>query len=105
MAISFVAAGTIWKFMYDYRPPGSPQTGTVNAAWLALGLGDQPRAWLVDTSTNNIALVLVGVWMLTGFAMVILVGRAQGHPDRTASKPPASTAPPSGNCFAASPGR
>src|SRR6476659_2841727 len=30
-AISFVAAGVIWKFMYDYRPPGTPQTGTVNA--------------------------------------------------------------------------
>ena len=78
MAISFVAAGTIWKFMYDYRPPGSPQTGTVNAAWLTLGLGDQPRAWLVDTSTNNIALVLVGIWMLTGFAMVILSAGLKG---------------------------
>jgi alpha-glucoside transport system permease protein len=80
MAISFVAAGTIWKFMYDYRPPGSPQTGTVNAAWLALGLGDRPRAWLVETSTNNIALILVGVWMLTGFAMVILSAGLKGIP-------------------------
>lgn len=80
MAVSFVAAGTIWKFMYDYRPPGSPQTGTVNAAWLALGLGEQPRAWLVETSTNNIALVLVGIWMLTGFAMVILSAGLKGIP-------------------------
>ncbi|MDY7104639.1 MAG: sugar ABC transporter permease [Actinomycetota bacterium] len=80
MAISFVAAGTIWKFMYDYRPPGSPQTGTVNELWLATGLGSQPRAWLVETSINNVALVLVGIWMLTGFAMVILSAAVKGIP-------------------------
>jgi alpha-glucoside transport system permease protein len=80
MAISFVAAGTIWKFMYDYRPPGSPQTGTANALWLTLGLGAQPRAWLVETSTNNLALIVVGIWSLTGFAMVILSAGLKGIP-------------------------
>ena len=32
LAISMVAAGVIWKFMYDYQPPGETQTGTLNAA-------------------------------------------------------------------------
>jgi alpha-glucoside transport system permease protein len=80
VAVSFVAAATIWKFMYDYRPPGSPQTGTVNALWLTLGLGDQPRAWLVETSTNNLALIIVGIWSLTGFAMMILSAGLKGIP-------------------------
>jgi ABC-type sugar transport system permease subunit len=31
MAISYVAAGVIWRLMYEYRPPNRPQTGTVNA--------------------------------------------------------------------------
>ena len=80
MAISMVATATIWRFMYDYRPPGSPQTGTVNAVYLALGIGDEPQAWLVNTSTNNIAIILGGVWMLTGFAMVILAAAIKGIP-------------------------
>jgi len=32
LAISFVAAAIIWQFMYQYRPPGTEQVGTVNAA-------------------------------------------------------------------------
>lgn len=70
MAISSVAAGVIWKFMYDYRPPGQPQTGTLNA--LVTSLGAQPHAWLIDRSINNGALIFVAVWMTAGFCMVIL---------------------------------
>lgn len=72
MAISFVAAGVIWKFMYDYRPPGSPQTGALNALLTGLVPGAQPRAWLVDPLTNNGALILVMVWMMAGFCTVVL---------------------------------
>lgn len=70
MAISFVAAGVIWKLMYDYQPPGRPQTGTLNA--IVTMVGSQPVPWLVDRTTNNPALIWVGIWMWTGFAMVIL---------------------------------
>jgi alpha-glucoside transport system permease protein len=78
MALSFVAAGVIWKLMYDYQPPARPQTGTLNAIVVALG-GD-PVAWLVNRSTNNPALIWVGVWMWTGFAMVILSAGLKGIP-------------------------
>ncbi len=37
MAISFVGAGIIWRFMYIARPPQKPQTGTLNALWVGLG--------------------------------------------------------------------
>lgn len=69
MAISFVAAGVIWRFMYDL----DPKVGTLNAAVTAAG-GD-PVAWLVAQRWNNF-LIIVGVWMLTGFAMVILSAAA-----------------------------
>lgn len=72
MAISYVASGVIWKLMYDYQPPGTPQTGTVNAFLTAVLPNFNPVAWLFDPSTNNIALILIGVWMWTGFSMVIL---------------------------------
>jgi len=78
MAISAVAAGVIWKFMYDFRPPGTPQTGTVNA--IVTSLGGQPQAWLIERSINNPALIVVGVWMMAGFCMVILSAGLKGLP-------------------------
>jgi alpha-glucoside transport system permease protein len=80
MAISFVAAGVIWKFMYDYRPPGSPQTGTLNALWTSIIPDAQPQPWLIDSATNNLALIFVAVWMFVGFCMVIISAGLKGIP-------------------------
>lgn len=69
MAISFVAATVIWKLVYDYNP----DIGVLNA--LVTGLGGEPVAWIQQQQPiplNTIMLVIVGTWMLTGFAMVIL---------------------------------
>ena len=68
--ISAVAASIIWKFMFDYQPPGQVQTGTLNAVF---GLvGRDPIAWLVNSTTNNAALIFVGIWTAVGFCMVII---------------------------------
>src|SRR5690606_4675913 len=37
MAISFVGAGIIWRFMYLARPVGRDQTGVLNWMWVGLG--------------------------------------------------------------------
>ena len=76
MAISSVAAGVIWKFMYDYRPPGLPQTGTLNA--IVTAVGAEPRAWLIDSPGNNLALIAVAVWTWVGFCTVILSAGLKG---------------------------
>jgi alpha-glucoside transport system permease protein len=68
--ISAVAASIIWRFMFDYQPAGSPQTGTLNAVLSTFGR--DPVAWLVNSTTNNAALIFVGVWSITGFCMVII---------------------------------
>lgn len=78
MAISFVAAGVIWRFMFEFRPAGEPQIGTLNAVLSALIPGFEPKAWLFDQKTNNLALIGVGIWMWTGFAMVILSAGLKG---------------------------
>jgi alpha-glucoside transport system permease protein len=78
-AISAVAGAVIWRFAYDYRPPGLPQTGTLNAAWVAL-TGRDPVAWLVDAATNNAALIAVGVWMSVGLVTVVLSAAVKGIP-------------------------
>ena len=69
--ISAVAASIIWKFMFDYQAPGTPQTGTLNAV---LGIfGRDPTPWLIDEPVvNNAALIFVGIWTAVGFCMVII---------------------------------
>lgn len=72
LAISFVAAAVIWRFMYEL----DPNVGTLNAVVTAAG-GD-PVAWLIEQPWNNFFLIIVGVWLLTGFAMVILSAGLKG---------------------------
>ncbi|MEV0807241.1 sugar ABC transporter permease [Micromonospora sp. NPDC050200] len=78
LAISMVAAGVIWKFMYDYKPPGAAQTGTANALIGTVGLG--PVGWLQSPGfrLSTFALIAVMVWMWTGFAMVIISAALKG---------------------------
>jgi alpha-glucoside transport system permease protein len=80
MAISFVAAGVIWRFMYDYKPPGFPQTGTVNAVLTTLVPFADPQAWLIIRPWNNLALIVAAVWVWTGFCTVILSAGLKGIP-------------------------
>lgn len=77
-AISFVGASVIWRFVYAYKPANVPQIGLLNAAIVALG--GQPIGWLVDTAVNNFALIAVGVWLQTGFCMVILSAALKAIP-------------------------
>jgi alpha-glucoside transport system permease protein len=78
LAISTTAAAVIWRFMFDYQSPGSPQTGTLNGILGTFGLG--PISFLqVDTlALNTIFLIIVTAWMWTGFAMVILSAALKG---------------------------
>ncbi|MDQ0680258.1 alpha-glucoside transport system permease protein [Arthrobacter pascens] len=78
MAISFVGAGIIWKLVYDYRGPGIEQTGVIN--YLRVALGMDPKQFLLDAPENTIFLIIVMVWIQTGFAMVILSAAIKGVP-------------------------
>ncbi len=79
MAISYVAAGVIWRFMYAFRPAVAPQIGLLNA--IVVGLGGQPVGWLIQRPwVNNLALIVVGVWVWTGFCMVIISAAYKGIP-------------------------
>ncbi|NUT54097.1 MAG: sugar ABC transporter permease [Saccharothrix sp.] len=80
VAISFVAAGVIWQLMYSYQPPGTAQTGTLNALWTSVVPGAEPKAWLADESVNNYALIFIAVWMNLGLATIILSAALKGIP-------------------------
>lgn len=81
MAISFVAAGVIWKLMYDYQPVSRAQTGTLNAVLMGLLPDFEPVAWLINYPINNAALIVIGLWMWTGFSTVILSAGLKGIPE------------------------
>jgi alpha-glucoside transport system permease protein len=78
MAISFVGASVLWGFIYDWRPTGN-QTGLLNG--IMVGLGREPTAWLAVTPWNNLFLMIIMIWMQTGFAMVILSAAIKGVPE------------------------
>lgn len=78
MAISFVGASVIWRFIYAYRPLGDEQIGLLNA--IIVSLGFEPVGWLVERSVNNFALIIIMIWLYTGFAMVILSAAIKGIP-------------------------
>ncbi|MGJ3254355.1 MAG: carbohydrate ABC transporter permease [Elainellaceae cyanobacterium] len=78
MAISFVGASVIWKFVYAYRPEGSAQIGLLNA--IVTRLGFEPVGWLVETSINNFALIAIMIWLETGFCLVLLSAAVKSIP-------------------------
>jgi alpha-glucoside transport system permease protein len=78
MALSFVAASVIWGFVYAYQPPGQPQIGLLNA--IVTAFGGQPQGWLSNSPGNNISLMVIYIWMWTGFCMVILSAALKGVP-------------------------
>ena len=78
MAISFVGASVIWRFVYAYQPPGFEQIGLLNAIVVALGF--EPVGWLVNRTVNNFALIAIMIWLQTGFAMVLLSSAVKGIP-------------------------
>jgi alpha-glucoside transport system permease protein len=81
MAISFVGASIIWKFVYEYRPnQGSiQQIGLLNQ--IVVWLGGTPQQWLLDSPWNTFFLIFVLIWIQAGFAMTILSASIKAIPD------------------------
>lgn len=78
MAISAVGASVIWRFIYNFKPAGTPQNGLLNAIWVAAG--NDPVGWLIERPWNNLFLIVIMIWLLTGFAMVVLSAAVKGVP-------------------------
>ena len=80
MAMSFVGAAVVWRFMYSFRPDGfGTNIGLLNA--IKQGLGQDPVPWLQQKPWNNLMLMVIMVWMQTGFAMIVLSAAIKAIPD------------------------
>jgi alpha-glucoside transport system permease protein len=82
MAISFVGAGIIWNFIYEFRPTTTPQIGLLNE--IVVSLGGTPQAWpqwVAVAPWNNLFLIVIVVWLQAGFAMVLFSAALKGIPE------------------------
>ena len=80
MAISFVGASVTWRLIYSYRPTGfGSNIGLMNG--VMQGLGQEPVAWITLQPWNNLFLMVIMVWIQTGFAMVVLSAAIKSIPD------------------------
>ena len=81
MSISFVAAGVIWKFMYEFRPDQArvKQIGLINQ--IIVWFGGEPKQLLLDSPLNTFLLIVVMIWIQAGFAMTILSAAIKAIPD------------------------
>jgi alpha-glucoside transport system permease protein len=71
-----VGASVIWRFMYEFRPPGAEQIGLLNGIITALGV--DPKAWLLLRPWNTLFLVAIVIWLQTGFSMVLFSAALKG---------------------------
>ncbi|WP_198961358.1 carbohydrate ABC transporter permease [Pseudonocardia sp. MH-G8] len=80
MAISFVGAAIIWKFVYAYRPDQQDiqQIGLANQALVWLGL--EPIDFMLQRPWNNLLLIVVMIWVQAGFAMTVLSAAIKAIP-------------------------
>ena len=80
MAISFAGASVVWKLVYSFRPEGfGSNIGLLNGAVTALG--KNPIDWIGLHPWNNLLLMVIMVWMQTGFSMVVLSAAIKSIPD------------------------
>jgi alpha-glucoside transport system permease protein len=80
MAISFAGASVVWNFIYSFRPEGfGSNIGLLNG--IMIGLGQNPVSWLDQQPWNNLMLMVIMVWMQTGFAMVVLSASIKAIPE------------------------
>ncbi len=78
MAISFVGASLIWSFVYH----PDIEIGVVNAIRGLFG-ADEGVTLITGRITDSFLLMVVLIWIQTGFAMVILSAALRGVPEET----------------------
>jgi alpha-glucoside transport system permease protein len=83
MSISFVAAATIWAYLYSYQPPGRPVIGFLNQIALTLGFDAQPWLTMDQGRLNTFLLMAVVVWLQVGYSMVIISAAIKAVPEET----------------------
>ena len=76
IAISFVGASIIFKFVYEYNEPDEVQIGLLSSVVKFLGF--TPSDWMLTKPLNTFLLMVIYIWTQMGFGMVILSAAIKG---------------------------
>jgi ABC-type sugar transport system permease subunit len=77
MAISFVGASVIWRFVYAFSQTNEPFS-LLNAIWV--GLGGEQQIFERTPPWNDLFLIVIMIWIQTGFAMVVFSAAIKNVP-------------------------
>jgi glucose/mannose transport system permease protein len=79
MAISFIAAGVVWRWLMN-PAPGDRSTG-LNAVFDKMGLGFLGNQWYLDQDWGMAAMALPAIWALSGYIMALYLAGFRGVPE------------------------
>jgi alpha-glucoside transport system permease protein len=83
MTISFVAASTIWGYIYVNPAAGRPKIGLLSA--IVEYFGGTPQNWMqIDAGRlNSFLMMAIIVWLQVGYSMVIISAGIKAIPEET----------------------
>jgi glucose/mannose transport system permease protein len=79
MAVSFIAAGVVWRWLMN-PAPGDRSTG-LNVVFEKLGLGFLGNQWYLDPNWGMAAMALPAIWALSGYIMALYLAGFRGVPE------------------------
>jgi glucose/mannose transport system permease protein len=79
MAISFIAAGIVWRWLMN-PAPGDRAAG-LNNAFDKLGLGFLSSTWWQDPNWGMSAMAIPAIWALSGYVMALYLAGFRGVPE------------------------
>ena len=79
MAVSFIAAGVVWRWLMN-PAPGDRASG-LNVILDKLGLGNLANQWYLDQKWGMAAMAMPAIWALSGYVMALYLAGFRGVPE------------------------
>ena len=79
MAISFIAAGIVWRWLMN-PAPGDRSSG-LNVVFDKLGIGFLGSTWWQDPNWGMSAMAIPAIWALSGYIMALYLAGFRGVPE------------------------
>jgi glucose/mannose transport system permease protein len=79
MAVSFIAAGVVWRWLMN-PAPGDRSTG-LNVIFDKAGLGFLANQWYLGQNWGMAAMAMPAIWALSGYIMALFLAGFRGVPE------------------------
>jgi glucose/mannose transport system permease protein len=79
MAVSFIAAGIVWRWLMN-PAPGDRSSG-LNVIFDKLGVGFLENQWWQDPDRGMAAMAMPAIWALSGYIMALFLAGFRGVPE------------------------